>query len=186
MRAMPRVAAMVALCVAVLAAAGLVLGGRGADSSVPPERTLAASVSPPTDPATDYREPTAVCLAFAGAVYRRDTRIDTGAQDAYRRAMAYATGELAAAVAAQPPGRAPNWATWRAHQATTVPTATAAVADGQPADTTYESYRAVRVSVAPVGVDGWRGPIEQRLVLCTLRRDGGDWRVEGYQISEPV
>jgi hypothetical protein len=62
-----------------------------------------------------------------------------------------------------------------------------AVADGdvQPADAATESYRAAHVTVAPVGADGWRGPTEQRLVLCALRADDGAWRVERYQISDP-
>jgi hypothetical protein len=127
-----------------------------------------------------------VCLRFAAAVYRRDTRTDTSAQDAYRRAMAYTTAALAAAVAAQPAGRDPDWGTWRAHQATTDPTVAAAVTDGdaQPVDTATESYRAAHVDVTPVGTDGWRGPPQQRLVLCTLRLNGGGWRVERYQISD--
>lgn len=187
MRALPHTGAAVALGVAVLAAVGLVVGGNGGDEPpTPADRTAVPSVSPPVDPDQDYTDPTAVCLSFADTVHRHDTRTDTSAQAAYRRAMAYATAELAAAVAAQPEARDHQWPTWRSHQAATAPTVVAAVADGdvQPADTATNAYRVAHVSLTPVGVDGWRGPTQQRLVLCTLRRDSGGWRVERYQITD--
>jgi len=182
---------MVALTVAVAAAAVLVfVGGRSrgdepttAGTASP---TVLASVSPPPDLGLDYRDPTAVCLRFAAAVYQRDTRTDASPQAAYRRAMAYTTGELAAAVAAQPDGRDPQWATWRAHGAASDPTVTAAVPDGdvQPADTANQSYRVVEVSLTPVGADGWRGSTEQHFVFCTLRADPQGWRVERYELAD--
>ena len=105
-----RTGAVVALGVAVLAAAGLVVGGNGGDEPpAPADRTAVQSVSPPVDPDQDYTDPTAVCLSFADTVHRHDTRTDTSAQAAYRRAMAYATAELAAAVAAQPEARDHQW-----------------------------------------------------------------------------
>jgi hypothetical protein len=188
MRALSRAGAMVALGVAAIAAIVLVVGPGGGDQPpAPAGRAGSVWVRPPVDPTLDYRDPTAVCLRFADTVYRRDARTDSGPPAAYRRAMAYLTGELAAAVSAQPEGRDPQWSTWWAHQAATDPTVAAAVADGdvQPADTATESYRAAHVTVTAVGADGWRGPAEQRLVLCTLRAEAGRWRVERYQISEP-
>lgn len=188
MRALPRTAAIVALGVAVLAAVVLLVAP-GDDDQLPAPAgpTRLDWVHPPDDPTVDYRDPTAVCLRFADTVYRRDARTDSGPQAAYRRAMAYLTIELAAAVAVQPEGRDPQWSTWRAHEAATDPTVVPAVGDGdvQPADTANGAYRAAHVTITAVGVDGWRGPTEQRLVLCTLRADAGQWRVERYQISEP-
>jgi len=195
MRALPRPgAAWIAFAgvaaagatVAVFAAAGSFGGAPAAPGdAVGPARPPAAD--PPTDSGLDYRDPTAVCLRFADAVYRRDTRTDAGPQAAYRRAAAYLTGELAAAVAAAPEGRDPQWATWRAHHAATNPAVTELTADGdaRPADTSNESYRDAKVTVTPVGSDGWHGPTSEHLVLCTLRRDDrGRWRVEQYQISD--
>ncbi len=193
-RAMPR-PGVAWLAVAGVAAAGItvavvaVAANRG-DTPVDGDRAgrpaAWPSVSPPTDPTLDYRDPTAVCLRFADAVYRRDTRTDTGPQAAYRRATAYTTGDLAAAVAAQPDGRDPHWSTWRAHRAATDPTVTAAVPDGdvQPADTTNQSYRVAQVTLTAAGTDGWRGPTEQHFVFCTLRGDPHGWRVERYQLAD--
>ena len=189
MRALPRVGAMVALAVAVAAAAVLVLvAGRspGGEPTGAASPSVLRSVSPPTDPGLDYRDPTAVCLRFADAVYRRDARADASPQAAYRRAMAYLTGELAGEVATQTDGRDSQWSTWRAHGAATDPTVIAAVADGdvQPADSAHQSYRVAEVRLTPVGADGWRGPAEQHFVLCTLRVDPQGWRVEGYQLAD--
>jgi hypothetical protein len=188
MRALPRTAVPVAVGVAVLAAVVLVVDPGGDDSPPAPASPTGPSlVRPPIDPNLDYRDATAVCLRFADTIHRRDARTDSGPQAAYRRAMAYLTGELATAVAAQPEGRDPQWSTWRTHQVATDPTVAPAVADGdvQPADTVTESYRAAHVILTPVGADGWRGPAEQQLVLCTLRADAGRWRIEQYQVTEP-
>lgn len=185
MRATPRTAATV-LAVAVLAAAVLVAGTSDDQPPAPAGPIRLWPVSPPTESGMDYGDPTTVCVRFADAVHRRDTRTDAGPTDAYRRAMAYATGDLAAAVAAQPPGRDPDWVAWRAHRAATDPTVspTAAGGDVRPADTTVGAHRAARVVFTAVGVDGWRGPTQRRLVLCTLRRDVGGWRVDRYDIVD--
>jgi hypothetical protein len=187
MRALPRMGAT-ATAVAVAAALVLLLRPAGCDrqpSAVNAEATPAPSVSPPTDPSTDYRDPTTVCLRFAAAVYRRDAGTDPSAQAAYRRAMAYATGRLAAAVTAQPDRSDAQWSTWRAHRAATDPTVTNVVdADEQPADGVADAYRAAQVTLTPVGVDGWRGPTEVNLVYCTLHRDSGGWRVAHYDLGE--
>ena len=194
MRALPRPGAAW-LAVAGVAAAGIavavlaVAGDNAPAVSDLPAGTgpTGASVSPPSDPGLDYHDPTAVCLRFADAVYRRDTRTDTSAQAAYRRAAAYLTPELAAAVAAQPDGRDAQWTTWRAHRAATSPTVSAVAPDGdaRPADTSNEAYRDAWVTLTPVGADGWRGRPETHLVQCTLRRDErGGWRVEQYQVSD--
>lgn len=197
MRALPRPGAAW-LAVAAVAAAGIAVAVLAVASDVgstpsdtapvdSPTRPAPAAVSPPTDVGLDYRDPSAVCLRFADAVYRRDTRTDPGPQAAYRRATAYLTAELAAAIAARPEGRDPQWTTWRVHHAATNPTVTEAVADGdaRPADTANESYRDAHVTLTPVGADGWRGPAEEHLVLCTLRRDDDHgWRVERYQVSD--
>jgi len=190
MAAFPRAGAMLALAVAVAAAVPLVVSGPGCSGEQShagiASPTVPALVNPPVDPGLDYRDPTAVCLRFADAVYRRDTRTDTSPQTAYRRAMSYVTGELAGAVAAQPDGRDPQWAQWRTNGAATDPTVTAAVAEGdvQPSDTAHHSYRVAEVRLTPIGANGWRGPTEQHFVLCTLRADSQRWRVESYQLAD--
>lgn len=186
MRALPRTGAAAA-AVAITASAVLLLWPSGGQDqpAAPGAASARPSVSPPTDPGTDYRDPAAVCLRFAAAVYRRDTAADASAQAAYRRAMAYATGELATAVAAQPDATDAQWTQWQAHRAATDPAVTAVVdADEQPADGVTNAYRAARVTVTPAGADGWRGPTETHLVYCILHRDGGGWRVADYTISD--
>lgn len=187
MRALDRTRAgrMVAMTAAV--AMSMLAGcGNPPRSSLPaPTDTVAPlpSVSAPTDPRADYRDPTAVCLRFAAAVYRRDTRTDRSAQDAYRRATAYATAELAAAVAALPAGRDPQWSTWQAHHAATDPTATTAGSDDPPAAGDGAAHRAASVMLTPVGADGWRGPTETHVVYCQLRHDQSGWRIDHYDLG---
>ncbi len=61
----------------------------------PPAPSAPAPVRPPTDPTADYEDPGAVCRAFTVALYSADTTRDAGPGDAYLRASAYMTGELA-------------------------------------------------------------------------------------------
>src|SRR3954469_19375524 len=74
-----------------------------------------APVAAPTQPGFDYTNPAMVCVRFADAVYRRDTRTDRDPQAGYRRAAAYVTAELATVIAAQPSVHDPQWARWSAH-----------------------------------------------------------------------
>ncbi|MEV4212588.1 hypothetical protein [Micromonospora sp. NPDC049662] len=187
MRALPRAAA-VATVVAVIAALALLLRPGGGDERPPTDATGPSptpSVSPPTDPGTDYQDPTQVCLRFAGALYRHDTGIDASAQAAHRRATAYTTGRLASAVDAQPDRADAQWSTWRTHRAATEPAVANVIdADEQPADGPVDAYRAARVTFTPVGADGWRGPTEAQVVYCVLHRDDGGWRVAHYDLDD--
>lgn len=167
--------------------AGSAVRGAGAGAGGPstvgsPTRPAA---DPPVDPNVDYADPTTVCLHFATAIHRHDTRTDAGPSTAYRHAMAYATTELVTALALHPDRQSPQWIIWRVHRASTDPIATVGVDEGdvQPADTAGMAYRMADVRFTPVGVDGWRGPTEHRLVFCTLRRNLDGWRVERYQIN---
>ena len=174
--------AVLALTIAVCAVAGCTR----ADPGPPPQQEAVRFPKPPVDATTDYRNPAEVCLRFAAAVYRRDTTTDSGPGDAYRRAAAYMTGELAAAVAAQAHAeRDASWNRWRAHRGFTDPTVVPLVDEEQPADTVREAYRAASVTVAPVGRDGWRGPVERHAVYCILHGDDQKrWRVADYDVSD--
>jgi hypothetical protein len=171
-----------------------ILGGWAANHHPLRTEPIAAHTSPepiavvaaPTQPGVDYTDPATVCVRFADAVYRHDTRTDTDAQAAYRRAAAYVTAELATVIAAQPPGRDPQWAHWSAHRAATAPTviATTPTGDTQPTDTPTQTYRSAEVTVTPVGVDGWHGTPQTHLVFCTLRREPDGWRIEQYSLTD--
>ncbi|WP_406071230.1 hypothetical protein [Micromonospora sp. NBC_01638] len=126
-----------------------------------------------------------MCTRFTAALYSADTRRDAGPGDAYQRAIRYASGTLAGqSPAASRDGR---WATWAEHRAHIDAAVEPFVDAQQLPDTAITARRAVRVTVTPLGEDGWRGWTERSLVDCTLRRggpDGSGWRVAGYEIRQ--
>ncbi len=137
----------------------------------------------PPDAGRDEPDPSAVCARFTDAVFRADTVADAGPADAYRRAAAYTTAQLAAAFTAPPRGSA-RWTVWRRHEAAIDPVVTTVpAADGQPVDGVREAYRAAQAVLTPTGRDGWRGPTERYVVFCTLHAEGGRWRIAGYDIA---
>lgn len=162
--------------------AALAIGTSGCSSSPPSSLPPVSATAPAANPSVDYREPRQVCDAFAVAVYRVDTTVDRGPQDAYRRATAYVDAELAAAVAAAPAAPlTPLWQQWTAH-GVYVDVQTAKYAgDALPSATDGEQHHATVVTTRPVGRDGWHGPAQRRTVVCTLRQGGAGWRVSAYE-----
>lgn len=186
MNARTRAAAALTLTLAVT---GCTADGQPAptepSTSASSSTDVAAPVPPPTEPGFAYTDPDEVCHRFTAALYSADTPRDAGPGDAYQRAIRYASGTLAGqSPAASRDGR---WATWAEHRAYVDAVVEPFVDAQQPADTATTARRAVRVTVTPLGEDGWRGWTEHSLVDCALRRggpDGSGWRVTGYEIRQ--
>ncbi|MEV4210195.1 hypothetical protein [Micromonospora sp. NPDC049662] len=140
---------------------------------------------PPTQPGFAYADPGEVCTRFTAAVYSADTRRDTGVGDAYQRALRFAGGPLAGQW--QAAGRDGRWTTWAEHRAD-VDAVVGPIVDAlQPTDTRISAQRVARVTVTPLGEDGWRGWTEHSLADCTLRCGGPAkpaWRATGCEIHQ--
>ncbi|WP_230415874.1 hypothetical protein [Micromonospora tarapacensis] len=132
----------------------------------------------------DYRDPPAVCEAFAATVHRIDTTVDQDPANAYQRSAAYLNATLAAAVASRDPVRqTPRWQEWTLHRASTEVQVGPYAGDALPPDTDEQRHHATLITTQPVGRDGWRGPVERHTVVCTLRPTTVGWRISDYEIG---
>lgn len=168
----------------LLVAAALCIAASGCSPSVQgPAPAASATAAPPAaDPAVDGHEPGRVCDAFAAAVYRVDTTLDRGPQDAYWRAAAYMAAPLVAAVAIpHPVPRTPQWQQWAVHRALTDIQVDPYAGDALPPVAGGEQHYAAVVAVWPIGRDGWRGPMRRHTVVCVLRPAEAGWRVSSYE-----
>jgi hypothetical protein len=118
----------------------------------------------------DLRDPDQVCRAFAAALLIVDVS-DGSPHDAYRRAAAYATAELAAAMTAGL-GRLPAN---DEHGQGTVEVVDY-VGDHLRPDTAGVAYRAVLAIAA-----NQENARRRHIVYCTLHRAGAAWLVAGYE-----
>src|SRR5262245_22912744 len=176
----------VLVTVAVLAGAGvagsaLIRGGHdpvGGSPVVPPPTATAL----PADPHVHVSDPDAVCVAFAHALYQRDTVTDTGPSDTYRRAAAYAEPTLAVALLATVAPRGPGWEQLAAHRGRVAVTVEPFVGEPPP-DGEHVAYRAAVVNITVAGRDGWRGEPTRHIVYCTLRAVGPQWWVAEYELG---
>jgi hypothetical protein len=176
-------AAVLAIMVALVgAAAGLLACTRPASPTVAAS-AAAVTVQPPSaDPAVDLGGPGAVCDAFAAAMFTIDTATDTGPSDAYRRAAAYATGQLATALVAATARRSPDWAQLVAHHGR-VTAEVAAYAGEPPPDHGASAHRATVVTTATTGRTGWSRPPGRHIVYCTLSQAGPRWQIAAYEVE---
>lgn len=138
----------------------------------------AASPSPgPTwapaspDPAVDLRDADAVCRGFAAALFT--TAAIDGPHDPYRRAAAYTTTGLAAALTAEQ-GRRP-WSPPR-RDSTDEPKVDSYIGDHLVPDTDQVAHRA-----AVVTATGTQAGQQRHIVYCTLHQTGAVWRVAAYE-----
>jgi hypothetical protein len=144
----------------------------------------AASV-PAADPAVDYRDPAQVCGAFAAAVQKADTILDSGPGDAYQRAAPYADAALGAAIVDEQTAASQlRWLEWASHRAYVEVGIDSYAGNALPPEADGVRYQAVLVTAQPVGRDGWRGPIGRYAVFCSLRPVGDGWRISDYDIEE--
>ena len=121
----------------------------------------------------DLRDPDQVCRTFAAALLTVDVS-DGSPHDAYRRAAAYATAELAAAMTA-------GLGRWPANDQHPVQSTVEVVdyaGDHLRPDVAGVAYRAVLA----IATD--RENVRQRhLIYCTLHRTGAAWLVASYEIE---
>lgn len=181
-----RVVPALAAVLAVMAGCGHHRGGPAVGGPPTPASTASTAASeaapaPPRAAGYGYADPSDVCRRFAGALYSADTTRDLGPGDAYTRAGAYMTGDLyAQAGGADADGR---WETWVAHRAALRLQISGWSDDEQPPDSSVSAYRAERLTVTPVGRDGWTGWADTFLLYCTLARQDDGWRVAGYDVG---
>ncbi|MFK3984488.1 hypothetical protein ACI2K4_29455 [Micromonospora sp. NPDC050397] len=170
-----------------LLAIALTAGFLGACSATRPQPRPQASATPAplaVDPSVDYRDPSAVCEAFAIAAHRIDTAVDQGPADAYQRTAAYLDATLAAAATVRDSVRqTPQWQEWALHGASTDVQIGPYAGDALPPDTAEQQHRTVLITSQPVGREGWRGPLERHTVVCTLRLTTVGWRISDYEIG---
>ncbi|MDG4833025.1 hypothetical protein O7627_27510 [Solwaraspora sp. WMMD1047] len=177
-----------AVVVVLLAAGGVLLAATGEPSSpmqaVSSRPRVVETPRPVADQKIDYRDPDAVCRAFAETVHTVDTTTDAGPTDAYRRAIAYLDETLTGAVADVSTHRpSPRWQRWTQHQVRTQVRLHPYAGDALGPDGDQETHRAVLVSASPVGRDGWRDTETHHTVYCTLRLVADGWRLSGYSIE---
>jgi hypothetical protein len=136
-------------------------------------------------PANPVPAPTSASTATAsgaalGAVRAwtsSDTDVDHDPADTARRAAAWLTADLAAALSAADPTGSPgaSWTSWERHHAY-LRVAVALSGDDHPADTATSAIREVLVQAVPVGRDGWRGSPVRQVEMVTLQHTGHGWR----------
>jgi hypothetical protein len=134
------------------------------------EASPAAGAAAP-DPQVDLADAEQVCAAFAAALFTTAAG-DDSPREVYRRAAAYATGELAAALVADQ-GRLPVPQPPPAPRGVDV---TGYVGDHMRPDTEGGAYRAALVTVT-----SHDGSTARHVVYCTLQPEAGRWLVAAYE-----
>lgn len=170
-----------------LAAIAVAVTAGGCTSAPSPRHTAtppAAVASTAGSANVDMRDPRQVCEAFAAAVYRVDTAVDGGPQDAYIRAAPYLSPALAASATGVTPVRQTlQWWQWSGHRAFTEVRVAMYAGDALPASTDNEQHHAAIVTVQPTGRDGWRGPQQRHTVVCVLQPSTASWQISSYEAA---
>lgn len=165
-------------------------GGRpqASPSDTATEAPVARAQWPPgvPHPASVRRsDATAVARATVITMSAIDATTDdpgTFERDARLRALPYLSGAYAARIRAAGHRPAPMdvWRTWVAHRAYLQVRLAPAGVDGRPSDSATAAYRAWRVTVRPIGRDGWKAPPTSTVfAFVTLARPGpgAPWQV---------
>jgi hypothetical protein len=140
-----------------------------------------AAVASP-DPAVDLGDRGAVCDAFAAALFTADTATDTGPVDAYRRAAAYATTDLAADLTTVPARTPASWHDLMAHDGQ-VDVEVHRYAGEIPPPAGEVAYQATMVVTTVTGRDRWQPATGRHTVYCTLHGSQARWRVAAYHLG---
>jgi len=112
-------------------------------------------------------------------MWRIDTTTDRDQRDAVLRAAGWLSpAYLADLRAGSQVGTDAAWTGWAAHRARTEPSLIAGRDQRQP-DTATHADRQWRLTVTPIGADGWRGRPLTMTVFVALQRDrrSAPWRV---------
>ncbi|MGK5557668.1 hypothetical protein ACSNOI_39275 [Actinomadura kijaniata] len=171
-------------------------GSTAAPPSVSSSTAAPSTASSPTPSATssvtvpgldhvDGTDPTAVSRAALTAMWTVDATSDTSQADAYRRASPYLTTSYYADLTAQPV-TTPIPQQWRDHRAYTRVELTADRPEGDlPTSGPYSTYRAWKLTVRPIGRDGWRGAALRLSAFVRLERPAKPfpWRVVHVGVS---
>ncbi|MEO3830316.1 hypothetical protein [Actinomadura sp. B10D3] len=107
-----------------------------------------------------------------------DAVTDTGQLDAYLRAQPFLTSAYAAGLRSQPLGAVP--ASWRDHRAYAKVQLTRQPTEGGVGpDSAVLAHRQWRITVTPIGRDGWRDSPAHATAFVTLIRQGdrSPWKV---------
>jgi len=152
----------------------------------PPDGAMAPAVPAlvPAAPGSEVNlaDPAAVCQAFAAALFTLDTAVDDSPAAAYRRAAAYTTPELAAALMNSPARLLPAWENLAAHHGRTE-TQVGGYAGELPPGRAGTAHHAAMVTARPIGAAGWTGRPRRHIVYCTLTQSGPVWRLAGYNLE---
>jgi hypothetical protein len=136
-----------------------------------------SATAPAAGPTGYHLEPRLVREAFVVAVYRVNTTVDHGAQDAYPRAAADIDTALAVAVAPL----TPQWQRWTARSTYVDVQAAECAGDALPPATDDQRHHATVVTAWPIGRDGWRGPAQRHTLVCARWSGESGWRVGAYE-----
>jgi hypothetical protein len=163
-----------------------------ATTTASPARTPASASPPASAPAPasapspaaaprkiDQRDADAVSAAVLTTMWRIDTTTDRDQRDAVLRAAGWLSpAYLADLRAGSQVGTDAAWTGWAAHRARTEPSLIAGRDQRQP-DTATHADRQWRLTVTPIGADGWRGRPLTMTVFVALQRDrrSAPWRV---------
>jgi hypothetical protein len=156
----------------------LALGGCG-DTRHDDARLPAADSEPAA-----YADPATVCAGFARDRFAHDTTDDAGPDAAHQRAQAWLHPDLLHHP--PPPGRHPQWRTWRGRQAVIEVRVEEWAGDALPPDTDQTAYRAVLVTTTPVGVGGWTGSTGRHTLYCALHPVDNVWLIADYHVDTVV
>lgn len=146
-----------------------------------PSATAATSPSPSPEPppSVDTQDVDAVARAAAAAMYASDTTLDRSPSDTARRAAGLLSTRTQLTVQGAEPIGPPGatWETWRRHRAY-LKVRVARGGEDTPPDTSVEAFRQLRLTVTPIGRDGWRGAPTTLTVYATLVRESDGWRLD--------
>ncbi|WP_158886242.1 hypothetical protein [Amycolatopsis anabasis] len=121
------------------------------------------------------------CTRFVTAALSVDAATDSGPGEARQRAAdQFGIPGLAQQIGGE--GRDNGWEQLAAHRAH-VEVTTEPVGDDPPpvrGDETGAGVKASRVAIA----EGWRQSLDPLVAYCSLRRDGGGWKITGLTLSD--
>jgi hypothetical protein len=180
-----RVLALLLVAAAVAAAIAVTLSDRRAPArSGDPATPAGTGRGPVPAPGeeVDLADPAGVCEAFAVALFTIDTAADADPAAAHRRAAAYATPGLAAALILAPARRLPAWAELAAHRGR-IDAEVGDYAGEPPPARTGTAHHAAVVTTTPTGAGGWTGRSHRHIVYCTLARTGPQWQIAAYDLE---
>ncbi|WP_433463973.1 hypothetical protein [Spirillospora sp. CA-128828] len=163
-----------AISIGLIACAGCVTDSSAEFADSAPTKSAAQSPAPPPTPGlgdVDQTDPTAVSKAAVTIMWSYDARTDarTGQRSAYLRASGYLTPTYRAHVATSMPAT-PLPAELLAHHARSRTVLAPAPHDDAEPDTVQAASRTWRVTVTPIGRDGWCGrPVTVHVYVALIR-----------------